>query len=145
LKVKRVGNAYYLPRLLLVTEGLNLSDELSKLPPNIQERLLRLQQLQQTLQSILTQKQQVEMEKSEVDQTLAEMAKTADDAVIYKTVGSLLVKSDKAKVSVDLNERKDLLVTRSTVIAKQEERVRNQVKETQTKLQEDINPIVGQQ
>ncbi|MDR2203810.1 MAG: prefoldin subunit beta [Nitrososphaerota archaeon] len=145
MKVKRVGNAYYLPRLLLVTEGLNLSDELSKLPPNIQERLLRLQQLQQTLQSILTQKQQVEMEKSEVDQTLAEMAKTADDAVIYKTVGSLLVKSDKAKVSVDLNERKDLLVTRSTVIAKQEERVRNQVKETQTKLQEDINPIVGQQ
>lgn len=133
------------PRLLPVTEGLNLSDELSKLPPNVQERLLRLQQLQQTLQSILAQKQQVEMEKSEVEQTLAEMAKTADDAVIYKAIGSLLVKSDKTKISTDLNERKDLLVTRSTVIAKQEERIRSQVKETQTKLQEDINPIAGQQ
>jgi len=130
---------------LPVTEGLNLSDELSKLPPNIQERLLRLQQLQQTLQSILAQKQQVEMEKSEVEQTLVEMAKTADDAVIYKAIGSLLVKSDKAKVAADLNERKDLLVTRSTVIAKQEERVRSQVKETQSKLQEDINPVAGQQ
>ncbi|MCL2690634.1 MAG: prefoldin subunit beta [Candidatus Bathyarchaeota archaeon] len=128
-----------------VTEGLNLSDELSKLPPNIQERLLRLQQLQQTLQSILAQKQQVEMEKSEVEQTLMEMAKTADDVVIYKAIGSLLVKSDKVKVSADLNERKDLLVTRSTVIAKQEERVRSQVKETQSKLQEDINPVAGQQ
>ena len=122
-----------------------MSDELSKLPPNIQEKLLRLQQLQQTLQSILAQKQQVEMEKSEVEQTLAEMAKTADDAIIYKAIGSLLVKSDKVRVSVDLTERKDLLVTRSAVIAKQEERVRSQVKETQTKLQEEINPVVGKQ
>ena len=122
-----------------------MSDELSKLPPNIQEKLLRLQQLQQTLQSILAQKQQVEMEKSEVEQTLVEMVKTADDAVIYKAIGSLLVKSDKAKISADLTERKDLLVTRSAVIAKQEERVRSQVKETQTKLQEEINPVVGKQ
>jgi prefoldin beta subunit len=133
------------PRLLPVTEGLNLSDELSKLPPHIQERLLRLQQLQQTLQSILTQKQQVEMEKNEVEQTLDEMAKTVDDAVLYKAIGSLLVKSDKAKISADLNERKDLLATRSTVIAKQEERIRSQVKETQSKLQEDLNPVAGQQ
>jgi prefoldin beta subunit len=122
-----------------------LSDELSKLPLNVQERLLRLQQLQQTLQSLLAQKQQVEMEKNEVEQTLAEMAKTADDAVLYKSIGSLLVKSDKTNISADLNERKEFLVTRSAVIAKQEERIRSQVKETQTKLQEDINPIAGQQ
>ena len=85
------------------------------------------------------------MEKNEVEQTLAEMTKTADDAVLYKSIGSLLVKSDKTTVSADLNDRKDLLVTRSAVIAKQEERIRSQVKETQTKLQEDINPLTGQQ
>ncbi|MGD6806262.1 MAG: prefoldin subunit beta [Candidatus Bathyarchaeia archaeon] len=121
-----------------------MSDELSKLPPNVQERLLRLQQLQQTLQSIMAQKQQVEMEKSEVDQTIAELAKTADDAVIYKAVGSLLVKAEKAKVTEDLNERKSLLETRSTVIARQEERIKAQVKEAQTKLQEDLSPVSGQ-
>jgi len=121
-----------------------LSDELSKLPPNVQERLLRLQQLQQTLQTILAQKQQVEMEKTEVEQTLAELTKTADDAVIYKAVGSLLVKAEKTKVAEDLNERKSLLETRSTVIARQEERVRSQVKESQTKLQEDLSPVSGQ-
>ena len=121
-----------------------MSDELSKLPPNVQERLLRLQQLQQTLQTILAQKQQVEMEKTEVEQTLAELTKTADDAVIYKAVGSLLVKAEKPKVTEDLNERKSLLETRSTVIARQEERVRSQVKEAQTKLQEDLSPVSGQ-
>jgi prefoldin, beta subunit, archaeal len=121
-----------------------LSDEISKLPPNVQERLLRLQQLQQTLQSILAQKQQVEMEKTEVDQTIAELQKTADEAVIYKAIGSLLVKAEKAKVNEELAERKSLLDTRSTVMARQEERIRSQVKEAQTKLQEDLSPVSGQ-
>ncbi|MCL5949860.1 MAG: prefoldin subunit beta [Candidatus Bathyarchaeota archaeon] len=121
-----------------------MSDEISKLPPNVQERLLRLQQLQQTLQSILAQKQQVEMEKTEVDQTIEELQKTADDAVIYKAIGSLLVKAEKPKVTAELEERKSLLDTRSTVMARQEERIRSQVKEAQTKLQEDLSPVSGQ-
>ncbi|MCW4000057.1 MAG: prefoldin subunit beta [Candidatus Bathyarchaeota archaeon] len=121
-----------------------MSDDISRLPPNVQERLLRLQQLQQTLQTIMAQKQQVEMEKNEVEQTLAELTKTADDANIYKAIGSLLVKADKAKVTEDLNERKELLGTRSTVIARQEERIKSQVKEAQTKLQEDLSPVSGQ-
>ena len=118
-----------------------MSDELSKLPPNVQERLLRLQQLQQTLQSILAQKQQVEMEKTEVEQTIAELQKTAEDAVIYKAIGSLLIKAEKPKVNEDLVERKELLDTRSTVLARQEERMRSQIKEAQTKLQEDLSPV----
>ena len=118
-----------------------MSDELSKLPPNVQERLLRLQQLQQTLQSILAQKQQVEMEKTEVEQTVAELQKTAEDAVIYKAIGSLLVKAEKPKVNEELIERKELLETRSTVLTRQEERMRSQIKEAQTKLQEDLSPV----
>jgi prefoldin beta subunit len=118
-----------------------MSDEISRLPPQVQERLLRLQQLQQTLQSILAQKQQVEMEKTEVEQTVAELQKTADDSVIYKAIGSLMVKAEKAKINEELVERKELLTTRSTVLAKQEERIRSQVKEAQTKLQEDLSPI----
>jgi prefoldin beta subunit len=123
------------------TEGNKMSDEISKLPPQVQERLLRLQQLQQTLQSVLAQKQQVEMEKTEVEQTVAELQKTADDAVVYKAAGSLLIKTEKAKVTEELVERKELLNTRSTVLARQEERLRSQVKEAQTKLQEDLRPV----
>jgi prefoldin beta subunit len=118
-----------------------MSDELSKLPPQVQERFLRLQQLQQTLQSVLAQKQQVNMEQTEVEQTLTELQKTADDAVIYKSAGSLLVKAEKAKITEELVERKELLNTRNTVLARQEERLRSQVKEVQTKLQEDLKPV----
>lgn len=118
-----------------------MSDELSKLPPQVQERLLRLQQLQQTLQTILQQKQQVDAETAEIDHTLTELQKTSDDAVLYKAAGSLLIKSDKAKVTAELTERKELLATRTTVLSRQEERVRNQLKEVQTKLQEDLKPV----
>jgi len=118
-----------------------VSDELSGLPPQVQERLLRLQQLQQTLQSVLGQKQQVELEQMEINQALEELQKLTDEAVIYKATGSLLIKSDRTKVMSDLNERKELLSTRVTVLGKQEERLRVQVKDVQTKLQQDLSPV----
>ena len=118
-----------------------MSDELSKLPPQVQERLLRFQQLQQTLQTVLTQKQQVDMEKTEIEQTITELQKTAADAVVYKAAGSLLIKAEKNKIAEELVEKKELLDTRSTVLARQEERLRSQVKEAQTRLQEDFKPI----
>jgi len=118
-----------------------LSDELSNLPPQVQERFLRLQQLQQTLQSVLAQKQQVELELSEIGQASTELEKLTDDAVLYKATGSLMIKAEKAKVTAELNERKDLLNTRVTILAKQEERVRAQLKEVQTRLQQDLGPV----
>ena len=104
-------------------------------------RKRRLQQLQQTLQGVLTQKQQLELELNEVEQALSELEKLTDTAVIYKSIGSLLVKSEKTKVTTELNERKELLSTRITVLTKQEERLRAQVKDVQTKLQQDLNPV----
>ncbi len=118
-----------------------MSEEISKLPPQVQQRLLRLQQLQQTLQGVLTQKQQLELELTEVEQALDELEKLTDNATIYRSIGSLLVKSEKGKVTTDLNERKELLDMRINVLGKQEERLRAQVKELQTKLQRDLRPL----
>jgi prefoldin beta subunit len=121
-----------------------MSDELQGLPPQVQERLLRLQQLQQTLNSVLGQKQQVELEIAEIDQATNEVQNLGDDAIIYKATGSLMVKAEKAKITTELAERKDLLNTRVTILAKQEERLRSQLKEVQTKLQQDLNPVSPQ-
>lgn len=118
-----------------------MSEEISRLPPEVQQRLLRLQQLQQTLQGVLTQKQQLELELNEVEQALSELEKLTDAAVIYKSIGSLLVKSEKTKVTTELNERKELLNMRINVLGKQEERLRTQVKDLQEKLQRDLRPI----
>jgi len=114
--------------------------EVSELPPQVQERLLRLQQLQRSLQAVLTQKQQVELETSETEQALTELDTLTEEAVIYKSIGSLLVKSKKDKVEADLRERKELLDTRVQVLSKQEERLRTQLNQLQAKLRRDLSP-----
>jgi len=118
-----------------------MGEESARLPPQVQERLLRLQQLQQTLQNVFVQKQQLELELTEVEQALSELEKLPDDTVIYKSIGTLLVKADKAKVTSDLNERKELLNMRISVLGKQEERLRGQLKELQEKIQKDLKPV----
>jgi prefoldin beta subunit len=120
-----------------------MSEDISKLPPQIQQRLLRLQQLQQTLQGVMAQKQQLTLQLTEVEQAASELEKMNETAVIYKSIGALLVKSKKDKVTTELTERKELLKMRVDVLAKQEERLRTQVKELQEKLQQDLRPVSG--
>ena len=59
-----------------------MSEDISRLPPQIQQRLLRLQQLQQSLQGVMSQKQQLEMQLTEVEHTVNELAKLDETAVI---------------------------------------------------------------
>jgi len=120
-----------------------MSEELSKLPPQVQQRLMRLQQLQQSLQGVMAQKQQLEMQLNEVEQAKAELETLEETAVVYKSIGALLVKSEKNTVETELSERKELLKMRVDVIAKQDERIKTQVKELQEQLQQDLSPVSG--
>lgn len=120
-----------------------MSEDISGLPPQIQQRLLRLQQLQQTLQGLVNQKQQLEMQLNEVEQAVGELEKLTETAVIYKSIGALLIKSEKEKVTTDLTERKELLKMRVEVLTKQDERLRTQVKDLQEKLQRELRPVSG--
>lgn len=110
------------------------------LPPQVQEDLVRLQQLQQTLQAVVTQKQQLEIEMSETDRALAELEKVTADTPVFKSIGSILVKADREGLLADLKEKKELLNTRVTVLGRQEERTRERMKDVQQKLQEKLRP-----
>ena len=112
-----------------------------KLPAQLQEQLLRLQQLQQTLQAVIAQKQQLNLENSEIDQALDELVKMDDKSVIYKSIGSLLVKSERQKVMGELSERKELLNTRILVLTKQRSRMEERMKSLQKTVQERLQPL----
>ncbi len=107
-----------------------------ELPPQIREQLLRLQQLQQTLEAVVTQKQQLEMELAGADKAISELTKIKDETPVYKSVGNILIKYDRQRLLGELKERNELLNTRVTVLGKQEERTRERIKEIQEKLQE---------
>jgi prefoldin beta subunit len=107
-----------------------------QIPPWLQEQLAKMQQSQQNLQSIMAQKQQLEIEQLETDKALEELKKTGEEDTVYKHAGSILIKSNKTDLIADLEERKELAKTRVTVLIKQEERVKESLKEQEAKINE---------
>jgi len=103
-------------------------------PAWLQEELARYDQLQQTLQALLAQKQQVDLEIAELDRALEELQKQPDDVEVYKVAGSIMIKSNKQDLLKELQEKKELANTRRTVLSKQEEKVRQSLQEVQNKL-----------
>jgi len=114
-----------------------------ELPPQVQEDLARLQQLQQTLQAVVAQKQQLEIEMSETDRAMSELEKVTSENPVYKSVGSILVRAEKDTLLAELKEKKELLNTRVTVLGRQEERTRERIKDLQQKLQERLRTPKG--
>lgn len=117
-----------------------------QMPPWLQEQLMKMQQSQQNLQSIMTQKQHLEMEKVETEKALEELQKAADDDNVYKHAGTILIKSTKKELIDELEERKEMAKTRSTVLEKQELRIKESLKEQEAKITEMMRgPAVGTQ
>jgi prefoldin beta subunit len=106
-----------------------------EVPPWVREHLARFEQAQQNLQAIVAQKQQVEMELTEIEKALSELDKSGDAPKIYKSIGSLLIKTSKKDMLSELQERRELGNTRVTVLAKQENRVSESLKEIQAKIE----------
>ena len=112
-----------------------------QMPPWLQEQITKMQQSQQNLQSILMQKQQVEMENVESDRALEELKKASDEDQVFKYAGSILIKSNKKSLIDELEEKKELSKTKSVVLAKQEERLKASLQEQEQKIQEMLkNP-----
>ncbi len=107
-----------------------------QMPPWLQEQIMKLQQSQQNLQSIVTQRQHLEMEKAETEKALEELKKIADDDSVFKQAGTVLIKSTKKILIDELEEKVELAKTRSTVLEKQEVRVKDSLKEQEAKITE---------
>lgn len=116
-----------------------------QIPPWLQEQVGRLQQLQQNLQSIMGQKQHLEMEQLETERALEILKKAGDNDAVFKNAGSILIKSTKVSLIAELEEKKELANTRITVLSKQETRVKENLKEAETKIKEMLRgPSDGQ-
>ncbi|MBN2335307.1 prefoldin subunit beta [Candidatus Bathyarchaeota archaeon] len=111
---------------------------MAQLPPQVQERLQRLQQLQNTMQQLLSQKQRIEMEMMESDKALEALGEVPDDAKVYKSVGAVLVQRDRDRVVKELNERKEFLDMRAKVLQKQEDKTKEKLTGLQETLQKEL-------
>lgn len=87
---------------------------------------------QQQLQSIVTQKEAMSMQTTEIQKALTELSTAKDD--VYKVAGPLLIKSDPEAVKKELNDKLDFIILRIKTLEKSEKRLKEQFDEISQKL-----------
>ncbi|MGA9840379.1 MAG: prefoldin subunit beta [Thermoplasmata archaeon] len=105
------------------------------LPAKLQNDLKQFQRLQQELGNTQQQRLQIDLKLREVTHTLEELKTIADESVLYRPIGGLLVKAKNKKEVEDLlGEEKETLEVRVKAIERQE----NHLKERYTTMQQEL-------
>ncbi len=106
------------------------------LPPEAQEKLEELQELQGSAQQLAVQKSTAEAQLAETEAALEHLDEIDDDTDMYQEVGELLVETNHGDASEDLTGRKESLERRVQALERQEERIQKQFESLQTELQQ---------
>ena len=112
----------------------------AELPPQIQNQIAQLQQVKQQIQALAMQKSQVEAMQKESKMALEELEKLEDDAVVYRTVGELVIKTERGESITKLKDREETLSLRLQSITRQEERLTTRFKQLQEQIQQAMGP-----
>ncbi|MDD4250141.1 MAG: prefoldin subunit beta, partial [Methanosarcina sp.] len=97
-------------------------------------------QVQQQVQAITMQKSQIEAMQKESKMALDELERLADDAVVYRNVGELVIKTNKEESVSKLKDREETLSLRLQSISRQEERLTTRFKQLQEQIQQALGP-----
>jgi prefoldin beta subunit len=93
--------------------------------------LQKLQTIEAQAHAHAAQRAGLQAQLSEVDNALKEMIGASDT---YRIIGNIMVKSDAAKLSVELQEKKAVLQTRMASAERQEKRLREEMESLQGKI-----------
>ncbi len=104
------------------------------IPPEVQQQVIKYQQLQAQLNQLLAEKSVIEQELREINRALEILKNVADNTEMYRSTGHLLIKISKADAEKELSERKELLELRLKTLSRQEALIRQQLSEVQSKL-----------
>ena len=104
---------------------------MNNLSPKVQNQLSMLQQIQQQLQTILSQKAQYEMAVREAKRAQEEISDAAEDAVMYMSVGTVMMQKKKDVINSKLAEKIETLELRIKSLEKQEKMMQGKFEQLQ--------------
>ncbi len=104
---------------------------------NIEAEISRLQVLEQSLKGMEMQKQNVQLQLFESENSLKELE--GYDGRPFKIVGPVMIESNKNDLVNSLKEKIELLKVRAESMNKQESSLKKQFEEIQAKIMENIN------
>jgi prefoldin beta subunit len=111
---------------------------MNNISPKVQNQLSMLQQLQQQLQTILQQKAQYELAVREAKRAQEEINDSADDAVMYMSVGTVMMQKKKEVVDAKLTEKVETLELRIKSLEKQEKMLQGKFEQLQSQIKAAI-------
>ncbi|HEX3001556.1 MAG TPA: prefoldin subunit beta [Methanoregula sp.] len=111
---------------------------MNNISPKVQNQLAMLQQVQQQLQTILQQKAQFEMAVREAKRAQEEIADSPDDAVMYMSVGTVMMQKKKDVVNSKLAEKVETLELRIKSLEKQEKMLQGKFEQLQAQIKAAI-------
>ena len=111
-----------------------------KMSKQLQDQIARLQQMRNQLQMLMQQRQQIEIRLKEVEEAVTEIEKTDDDTPIFKSVGSVLIKTKgKKNILKELKSDQESLELRKNTLTKQEGATKEKLNELQSKVQNALS------
>jgi prefoldin beta subunit len=107
---------------------------MNNISPKVQNQVAMLQQVQQQLQTILSQKAQYEMAVREAKRAQEEIREVPDDSPMYMSVGSVIVQKKKDVVNSKLSEKVETLELRIKSLEKQEKMLQGKFEQLQVQI-----------
>jgi len=101
----------------------------------VQEKIGKLQMMEQNMQNFLMQRQQFQSQLGEIESALEELDKT-DTA--YRIIGNIMVKSPKDTLKKDLTSKKELMEVRIQALEKQESQLQEKAKTLKEEVMKNI-------
>jgi prefoldin beta subunit len=98
-------------------------------------KVSQLQLTQQNLQSVISQKQQLESQANELASALQEIG---DAQSTFKIMGKVMVSTPKDKLRKELEEKKELVDVRLKNFTKQEEKLTESIENLQKEVVEEM-------
>jgi prefoldin beta subunit len=120
------------------TDTLEGVASMNNLSPKVQNQLGMLQQIQQQLQTILSQKAQYEIAVREAKRAKEEISDAADDSVMYMSVGTVMMQKKKEVVNTKLTEKIETLELRIKSLEKQEKMMQGKFEQLQAQIKAAI-------
>ena len=107
---------------------------MNNISPKVQNQLSMLQQIQQQLQNVLQQKAQYELAVREAKRAQEEIKDSADDAVMYMSVGTVMMQKKKDVVEAKLTEKVETIELRIKSLEKQEKMMQTKFEQLQNQI-----------
>ena len=109
------------------------------IPPALEQEIQKFNTMRRTHENLTMISQTLQSELTEIKNTLDELRKQPDETVTYKAVGQVMFKADKPTVVEELEDREKTIEMRLASTSKQAEKLTDQLKELQTKIELELS------